>query len=304
MTRNQLIILAGPTAVGKTKVAIELALKLDTEIVSADSRQIYREMRIGTATPSAYELKTVPHHFIHSHSIHQYYNASKYEEEAVALINQLFKKNNTVIMVGGSGLYIDAVLNGIDELPTIDPSVRKKIKNQFEENGLNYIQNRLKQIDPEYYHKVDLNNYKRILKVLEVYEMTGTPYSKYLTKPKKQRNFRPIIIVLNTDREELYNRINQRVDQMIEDGLIEEARKLEPYKNLTPLNTVGYKELFEHFEGKLKRDEAIEQIKNHSRAYARRQITWFRRYNEARWFDPQDSDRIIEFLLKEINEKA
>ena len=300
--QKHLIILCGPTGIGKTKVAIEVAKNLGCEIISADSRQVFKEMQIGTAVPSPTELDTIRHHFIHSHSIHQYYNASMYEEEIIAFLTRYFEHNNKVLLVGGSGLYIDAVCKGIDELPAILPDIREKWKKLFDEKGLEFIQGKVEEIDPDYYNVVDKNNPKRLLKAIEVHEMTGKPYSSFLSKPKKERSFLPCKIGLNTDREKLYEKINQRVDAMMKAGLLEEARQLHPFKQLTPLKTVGYKELFAHLEGQLTLEEAVEQIKNHSRAYARRQLTWFRHDKEIEWFEPEDINQIISFIETKIKQ--
>lgn len=299
--QKHLIILCGPTGIGKTKVAIEVAKNLGCEIISADSRQVFKEMQIGTAVPSPTELHTIQHHFIQSHSIHKYYNASMYEEEVIAFLTSYFEHHNTALLVGGSGLYIDAVCKGIDELPTILPDIREKWKKSYDEKGLEYIQGKVKEIDPGYYNAVDKKNPKRLIKAIEVHEMTGKPYSSFLTKEKKVRSFSTCKIGLNTDREILYERINRRVDVMMKKGLLKEAQKLHPFKQLTPLKTVGYQELFAHLEGQITLEEAVEQIKNHSRAYARRQLTWFRRDKEIEWFDPEEINQIISFIQSKIN---
>jgi tRNA dimethylallyltransferase len=300
--QKHLIVLCGPTGIGKTKVAIEVSNNLDCEIISADSRQVFKEMHIGTAVPSTEELNSVKHHFIQSHSIHQYYNASMYEEEVIAFLSNYFEHNNMALLVGGSGLYIDAICKGIDELPTILPEIRDKWKQLHEEKGLEFIQEKVKTTDPDYYDVVDKKNPKRLLKAIEVYEMTGKPYSSFLLKEKKRRPFSICKIGLNTERKLLYEKINQRVDAMMQTGLLEEARILHPFKQLTPLKTVGYKELFAHFEGQLTLEEAVEQIKNHSRAYARRQLTWFRRDEEIEWFEPEDANQILSFIESNIKQ--
>ena len=291
-----LIVICGPTGIGKTKVAIEAAQALSCEIISADSRQIYKEMSIGTAVPSEQELAAVRHHFIQTHSIHSYYNASMFEVEVLDFLNEYFRKNNCIIMVGGSGLYIDAVCKGIDDLPTIEKAVRDKWQKIFKDKGLEFLQEQVKAKDPEYFSTADIQNPKRLLKALEVFEMTGKPYSTFLKKKPRERSFSILKVGLNTERSILYERINQRVDRMMEAGLVEEAKKLHPYKHLTPLNTVGYKELFAHFDGKLTLEEAREQIQNHTRAYARRQLTWFRRDKDIQWFEPQNTEYIISIL--------
>jgi tRNA dimethylallyltransferase len=293
---NYLIVLCGPTGIGKTRVSIELAKQLDCEILSADSRQLFKEMRIGTAVPSAEELKEIPHHFVHSHSIQQYYNASLFESEVLPFLNRYFEKNKRIVMVGGSGLYIDAVCKGIDDLPTIDQKVREKWARLFVEKGIEFLQQKVQETDPAYFRDADQNNPKRLLKALEVFEMTGKPYSTFLKHEAKSRPFNMLKIGLEIQREKLYDQINQRVMQMVSMGLVEEARSLIEFRHLIPLKTVGYKELFAYFDGKCSLEEAIEKIKDHTRAYARRQITWFRRDKEIRWFDPDQ----VEFMLSHI----
>ena len=275
---KKLIVVAGPTAVGKTEYAIKLAKEIETEIISADSRQIYKEMKIGTARPTPEELAQVKHHFIATHSVTEYYNASKYEFEAIELIENLFKKYDNLVVVGGSGLYIDAILFGIDDLPTIDQNIRRELQEKFQNEGLESLRFMLKKLDPVYYDRVDLKNPKRILKALEVAIQTGKPYSSFLTGKAKKRNFEFEIIILNKERNVLHERINKRVDIMIENGLIDEARNLLKYRHLTPLKTVGYRELFDFFDNKIDLQTAIELIKRNTRRYARRQITWFKKY--------------------------
>lgn len=301
MSANKhLILICGPTGIGKTSLAIRLAQKLNCEIISADSRQLFKEMRIGTAVPSAKELLAVPHHFIQSHSVSDYYNASMYEQEVIKFLEEYFKQKNVIIMVGGSGMYIDAVCKGIDELPAIDPALRKKWDELFDDKGLPFLQEKLKDIDLHYYEKVDLQNHKRLLKAIEVYEQTGKPYSSFLKRKVKKRPFEIHKIGLNMDREELYGRINQRVDIMIDEGLIGEAEKLVPFRDSLPLKTVGYKELFRYFDGEHTLQEAIIKIKDHSRAYARRQLTWFRRDSEITWFEPDEFKAISERLTEKL----
>lgn len=290
MSKKRLIVLAGPTAVGKTSVAIRLAKQLNTEIINADSRQVYREMHIGTAFPSPQEQAEVRHHFLGHRSIHESYNASMYEEEVISFLHNWYTTNDVIVMVGGSGLYIDAVCKGIDDLPAIDPEIRIQCRALYNSYGLEEIKNRLRMIDPDYYGIVDLNNPQRILKALEVTQMTGKPYSSFLKRTEKKRVFQAVKIGLDLSRAELHNRINYRVDKMIEDNLIGEARTLFPYRHLNALNTVGYKELFDHFDGKTGLSEAIEKIKAHTRQYARRQLTWFRKDKNYRWFSPEEAD--------------
>ncbi len=285
MKDKKLIIIAGPTAVGKTSYAIELAKKYNTEIISTDSRQFYRELQIGTAAPTKEELEAAPHNFIGNLSIHDYYNVSIYEKEAVALITEIFKTKDIVIAVGGSGLYIDALCYGIDELPDAEPKLRQEIKDKFAKHGIEYLQDEVRKLDPDYFAVADINNHKRLQRALEVCIQTGKTYSSQRTERKQKRDFEIEKIVLNMPREILYQRINKRVDIMIEDGLIEEVKGLIPNKDLNALNTVGYKELFQYFEGKISLEQAITDIKTHSRRYAKRQITWFKRYDDFKWID-------------------
>jgi tRNA dimethylallyltransferase len=299
--QSTLVVIGGPTGIGKTRIAIDLAKYYKTCIISADSRQVFREMSIGTAAPTDEELKLAPHYFVKSRSIHEPYNASIYESEVMNFLKDQFDINSLIIMVGGSGLYIDAVCNGIDDLPSITKEIREKWTKIYEDKGIVFLQHKIKEIDPDYYTKVDVNNPKRLQKAAEIYEMTGKPYSTFLTQSKKERAFRIIKIALNTEREELYNRINHRVDKMIGAGLIEEARKLDEFRNLLPLKTVGYRELFDYFDDNLTIDEAITKIKDHSRAYARRQITWFKRDKGYVWFSPADIKGIKNLIDQQIN---
>lgn len=299
-----LVVITGPTGVGKTALSIKVARHFQTEIVSCDSRQIFKELSIGTAVPSRKELETVPHHFIQTHSINENYNASRYETEALQRLDQLFRKHDTVLLVGGSMLYIDAVCKGIDVMPDADPEIRAALKKQLEEEGLEHLRHQLKKLDPEYYQKVDLKNPARIIHALEISLMTGKPYSSFLTNPKKERSFKIVFIGLNTDRNLLHERINQRVDKMMASGLIDEARKVYPQKHLTALNTVGYRELFGWFDGETSKEKAIELIKRNSRRYARKQITWFRCNEKMHWFAPHQSEEIIQHIEKKIRENG
>ncbi|MBN1596880.1 MAG: tRNA (adenosine(37)-N6)-dimethylallyltransferase MiaA [Bacteroidales bacterium] len=294
--QKHLIVICGPTGVGKTSVAINVANALKSVIISCDSRQIYREMKIGTSVPGKKELEQVPHFFIHTRSIDEYYNASMFEQEVNIFLEQYFENSNTAIMEGGSGLYIDAVCKGIDELPAIDGKIREKWHNTYVNEGIDTLKEKLETIDPEYYNRVDKNNPKRLQKAIEVYEMTGEKYSSFLKNNNKYRPYNILKIGINTDRQKLYNQINERVDRMIEQGLIEEARSLYTKRHLSPLNTVGYKELFDYFDNKLSLPKAIEKIKDHSRAYARRQITWFRRDNSIKWFEPDQLQTILDYI--------
>lgn len=291
-----LIIVTGPTAIGKTRIAIETAKFFHTEIVSADSRQIYRELSIGTAVPSPEELAEIKHHFIHSHSILENYNASRYETEAIGLLENLFNIYDAVVMTGGSMLYIDAVCSGIDTMPDVDPELRDNLKTRLKEEGIESLRLQLKKLDPDYYSRVDLKNPSRIVHALEISLMTGKPYSSFRTSPKKERPFTIIKIGLDCGRTELHRRINRRVDQMLEAGLEDEARKVYPLKNLNALNTVGYREFFTCFSGEISKEKAIEWIKRNTRRYARKQLTWFRKDPEINWFHPDEPEKIIEFL--------
>lgn len=298
--KKTLIVLTGPTGIGKTKTAIKIAQHFNTEIVSSDSRQIFKELSIGTAVPNKNELSTVKHHFIHSHSISENYNASRYETEALQLLEQLFLKYDTLVMAGGSMLYIDAICNGIDVMPDADPEIRNALKLQLENEGLPSLRLQLKKLDPEYYKKVDLKNPNRIIHALEISIMTGLPYSSFRSNTKKKRPFNIVKVGLNCDREMLHSRINKRVDLMISDGLIDEAKSVYPHKHLNSLNTVGYRELFSWFNGEITKEKAIELIKRNSRRYARKQITWFRRDEELRWFEAQQTTEIIHYLETQI----
>lgn len=301
--QKHLIVLTGPTGIGKTKTGIQIAKNFKTEIVSADSRQIYKEMTIGTAVPDFEELNAVKHHFIQTHSIHEVYNASRYENEALDVIDSVLKTNNLVLLVGGSMLYIDAVCRGIDIMPDADAEIRKMLKDKLEKEGLESLRFQLKKIDPNYYNSVDLKNPNRIIHALEISIQTGKPYSSFRSNPNKTRSFSIIKIGLNCDRKKLHNRINYRVDQMIDAGLENEARNLHHLKHLNALNTVGYRELFAYFDGKTTLEKAIELIKRNSRRYARKQLTWFRSDNEINWFEPEQSNEIISFLKNQISVK-
>lgn len=291
-----LIIIAGPTAIGKTGLAISLAKHFRTEIISADSRQFYREMNIGTAKPSEAELKEVKHHLINSHSVLDQFNAGDFEKESIELINKLFLDHDKLIMAGGSGLFINAVCNGFDQLPVASEEIRDQLNKLFAENGIEFIQERLKKIDPVYYEEVDIFNPQRIIRALEVFESSGETFSSLRTNFKKQRPFNIVKIGLNTDRNILYERINLRVDQMIKDGLIEEVEALKSYRHLNPLNTVGYSEIFDYMDGKSTREEAIDKIKQNTRRFAKRQITWFKKSEDIKWFKPDELESIIQHL--------
>ena len=301
--RKTLVVLTGPTGIGKSAIAINIARHFNTEIVSSDSRQIFKELNIGTAVPSPKELAAVKHHFIHSHSITENYNASRYETEALQLFETLFEKKDIILLVGGSMLYIDAICKGIDTMPDVDPEIRTALKTQFEKEGLESLRLQLKKQDPEYYKTVDLKNPARIIHALEICLMTGKPYSSFRSSPNKKRPFSIIKIGLNTDRQILHNRINKRVDLMMEAGLEAEAKSVYPQKQLNALNTVGYRELFSFFDGEISKEKAVELIKRNSRRYARKQLTWFRKDEKMNWFEPDQTKEIIEYINKKIEKK-
>jgi len=294
--KKNLIIIAGPTAVGKTALSIELAKFYSCPVISADSRQFYKEMSIGTAKPTIEEMQDVPHYFINNISIHDIYNVGQFEREAIELIESLFKTHENLILVGGSGLYINAILNGVDEFEEIPSHIREQLIKDYEEKGLSYLQEKLKKLDEIYYHQVDLNNPQRIMRALEVCIHTQKPYSSFRTKEKKQRSFNTINILINTEREALYARINKRVDVMMQNGLLEEVKSLYPYKHLNALNTVGYKELFDYIDGKCTLEEAVNLIKQNSRRYAKRQLTWFNHQGDFETFEPTDIEKIKAYL--------
>jgi len=280
-----LITVVGPTAIGKTAMAIQLAQHYNCEIISADSRQFFKEMAIGTAVPSSEELAAAKHHFIQNISIFDDYTVGDFEREAIAKLDALFKTNDYAVMVGGSGLYIDAVLKGFDDFPDIAPDIREQIRSRYEAEGITYLQEELKRLDPVHYENVAKENPQRMMRALEVCIGSGKPYSSFLNIKKNSRSFTPVIIGLEADRELMYSRINQRVDIMVQQGLIEEAKALYPNKHLNALQTVGYRELFSYFDGEWTQDFAIEEIKKNTRRFAKRQMTWFKRTNGTTWFD-------------------
>lgn len=295
-----LIVIAGPTAVGKTAAAIQLASFYKTVIVSADSRQFYREMSIGTAKPSQDELVAVKHYFIDSHSITETFTVGDYEKQCLELLDDLFQTHDKVILVGGSGLFIKAVCEGFDEFPDAKPGVRDGLNKEFEEKGISYLQEKLKIADPQYYEEVDLNNPQRIIRALQVYQSTGKPFSSYRKSKINERPFNIIKLGLNLPREVLYQRINERVDLMIQHGLLEEVKLLLPFRHLNPLNTVGYSELFDYFDGKTDLNSAIELIKQNTRHYAKRQLTWFGKDKEIKWLIA-DKTNLVNDMISQIN---
>lgn len=294
--KKNLIIIAGPTAVGKTALSIELAKHYNCPVISADSRQFYKEMRIGTAKPSVEEMQGVAHYFIDNISIHDTYNVGQYEREAIDCIGKLFKQHDTIILVGGSGLYINAVMNGVDEFEEIPAEIREQLIKDFEEKGLSFLQEELKSKDEVYYNQVDLNNPQRMMRALEVCMHTKKTYSSFRKKEKKERSFNTINLLINTEREVLYQRVNKRVDKMMEQGLLEEVKNLYPNKHLNALNTVGYKELFDFIDGKITLEEAVHLIKQNSRRYAKRQLTWFNHQGDFESFEPSDLEKIKAYL--------
>ncbi|MDR2804412.1 MAG: tRNA (adenosine(37)-N6)-dimethylallyltransferase MiaA [Dysgonamonadaceae bacterium] len=284
-----LIVLLGPTGVGKTEVSLRLAEQFRCPILSADSRQLYKDLPVGTAAPTAADLQRIRHYFVGTLELSDYYSASRFEEDAIALLSQLHETHDTVIMSGGSMMYIDAVCKGIDDLPTIDETLREEIRSLYEKEGLEPIRQRLKILDPVFYKQVDLKNPQRVIHALEICLMTGKPYSALRTQSAKERPFHILKIGLNRDRNELYDRINRRVDQMMANGLLDEARRVYPFRRLNALNTVGYKELFQYFAGEWELAFAVEKIKQNSRIYARKQLTWFKRDKDIVWYHPDEA---------------
>jgi tRNA dimethylallyltransferase len=296
-----LILVVGPTAVGKTNLCLNLAKKFDTEIISCDSRQFYREMNLGTAKPTKEELSEVLHHMINSHSIEENYDVKSFEEDALELLDQLFQKHQVVIMTGGSGLFADAVTEGMDEMPEIPAGIREQVIKEYQEKGLEFLQEEVKRLDPNYFELVDQQNPQRLMRAVEVCWGTGKTFSSFRVKSKIERPFKTIKIGLNRDRDELYSRIDLRMDQMVETGLFEEAESLFDKRHLNSLQTVGYQEIFAMLEGKYDREEAIRLLKRNSRRYAKRQLTWFRRDEKIHWFHPDQEDEIIAFIENQIS---
>lgn len=293
-----LIIITGPTASGKTDTSIEIAKHFNAEIFSCDSRQFYKQLNIGVAKPDEFEMQKVKHHFIGHIDITEHYSISKYENDLISQLEKYYNTNNIAILTGGSGLYIDAVCNGVDEMPDFDPQIRRELNDKYNNSGIEALRFELLRVDPDYFNSVDLKNPKRILRALEVYYQTGIPFSEFRKNKKIQRNFEIIKLGINLDRDKLYERINNRVDIMIDNGLVDEAKSLYSYKNLVALKTIGYSELFMFFEGKCSKEETVELIKRNSRRYARRQITWFRRDKNIEWFS---SDKKIYEIIDYIN---
>lgn len=296
MSSGKLIVITGPTAVGKTELCMELAQWLNVPIINADSRQMFRELKIGTAAPTDKQLQQVRHYFVGNLSISDYYSASMYEQDVNKLLAELFTTSNYALLTGGSMMYIDAVCNGIDDIPTVDETTRQLMKQRLAEEGLEALVEELKQLDPEHYEVVDRQNPRRVVHALEICHMTGKTYTSFRKAEKKQHPFQIVKIGLNRDRSELYERINLRVDKMIQNGLVDEARNLTSYRQANALNTLGYKELFNYFDGIWNLDEAIERIKGNTRRYARKQLTWFKRDATMRWFHPNDVELIKNYI--------
>ncbi len=302
MSDNVVLAVVGPTAIGKTALGIHLARHFQTEIVSADSRQFFKEMEIGTAVPSKEELQQAKHHFIQHKSILEPYSVGDFERDTLVLLEQLFQNHKQVIMVGGSGLYVDAVINGLDKFPDVDPKIRTLLNQQLKQEGLESLQKELKQRDPDYYKVVDVENPHRLIRALEVCLASDLPYSSFLNQEKPERPFKSLYIGINAPREIIYERINSRVDLMIEQGLLDEAKKLYPHKHLNALQTVGYKELFEYIGGHYNLDFAVSEIKKNTRRFAKRQLTWLRKNEAILWVDyDEDKDQIIDKINNQLN---
>lgn len=296
MNQKKLIVITGPTAVGKTSLCLDIAREFRIPIINADSRQIFRELKIGTASPTPEQLQQVMHYFVGTLSIGDYYSASMYEQDAISLLTELFKTSDYALLSGGSMMYIDAVCNGIDDIPTVDEKTRTTLKQRLVEEGIEALVEELKLLDPTHYEIVDKKNPRRVIHALEICHMTGSTYTSFRTAVKKQRPFQIIKIGLNREREELYHRINHRVDEMMQQGLLDEAKKMIPFREQNALNTVGYKELFEYFDGKWTLEESIERIKGNTRRYARKQLTWFKRDERMRWFHPAQKEEITTYI--------
>lgn len=300
--QKYLIVIAGPTAIGKTDLSLSIAKKYNTEILSCDSRQFYKEMNIGTAVPSIDELSQVKHHFIQNLSIEQNYSVGKFEFDALKKIEELHKEKDVLVMVGGSGLYIDAVCRGLDDFPDVPKELREELNLRFQNGGIEPLKAQLIDLDPEYHKEVDKANPHRIIRALEICISTGKPFSSFRKQQKKKRKFKTIKLILSRDREVLYDRINQRVDMMMAEGLLEEAKNVYEYRSNNALQTVGYKELFAYFDGEWDLETAVSEIKKNTRRYAKRQMTWFRRDPETVFFNPSDEDEIMNYLEEQIKD--
>jgi tRNA dimethylallyltransferase len=293
---NTLIVVTGPTAVGKTALTIEIAKHYGIPIINADSRQIYQELKIGTASPTAEQMQQVKHYFVGTKSITDYYNASMYEQEVVQLLEKLFVDSPVQLLTGGSMMYIDAVCNGIDDIPTVRDDIRNEMKRRYQEEGLDALCEDLRRLDPEHYEVVDRQNHRRVIHALEICYQTGKTYTSFRTQKRKERPFQIVKIGLTRDRQELYDRINQRVDTMMSEGLLDEVRSVSAYRSTNALNTVGYKELFDYIDGRWPLEEAVERIKGNTRRYARKQLTWYKRDEQVTWFHPDQQDKILKFI--------
>ena len=298
-----LIVITGPTAVGKTALCLDIAQHFGIPIINADSRQIYKELKIGTASPTPEQLEKVKHYFVGSLSLNDYYSASLFEQQTMEILEREFAKSDFALMAGGSMMYIDAVCNGIDDIPTVDDQTRETLKARLASEGLEPLVEELRQLDPEYYEIVDKQNPRRVVHGLEICLMTGKTYTSFRKREKKQRPFNIIKIGLNREREELYNRINQRVDQMMAEGLLEEAKSLYPMRHMNALNTVGYKEMFAYLDGTWTLEEAVERIKGTTRRYARKQLTWYKRDEQIRWFHPDQKEAIISYISQDYEQR-
>ncbi len=298
---NSLVVLLGPTGVGKTELSLRIAEHLGSPIISSDSRQLYKDLPIGTAAPTTEQLARVRHYMVGTLSLEDYYSASQFEEDSITLLASLHKETPAVVMTGGSMMYIDAVCKGIDDIPTVTPEVRSAVGEKFRREGLDAILRELKEADPVHYCEVDRMNHKRVVHAVEICRMTGKPYSSFRTNSRKTRPFGIIKIGLTRDREELYTRINSRVDSMMASGLLDEARRVYPFRHLNSLNTVGYKELFRYLDGEWTLDLAVEKIKRNTRVYARKQMSWFRRDEEIYWFHPDREEEIMDFIDREVS---
>ena len=298
-----LLVITGPTAVGKTALCLDIAQHFGIPIINADSRQIYKELKIGTASPTSEQLQLVPHYFVGSLSLTDYYSASLFEQQVLEILSRQFRSHDFALMAGGSMMYIDAVCDGIDDIPTVDDQTRETLKQRLKEEGLEALVEQLKELDPEYYEIVDRQNPRRVVHGLEICLMTGRTYTSFRKREKKQRPFRIVKIGLNRPREELYDRINQRVDQMMQQGLLEEAKALYPMRQMNALNTVGYKELFDYLDGRWPLEEAVERIKGNTRRYARKQLTWYKKDPQIRWFHPDEKEQIISYISQDYEQR-
>ena len=298
-----LIVITGPTAVGKTALCLDIAQHFGIPIINADSRQIYKELKIGTASPTSEQLQLVPHYFVGSLSLTDYYSASLFEQQVLEILSRQFRSHDFALMAGGSMMYIDAVCDGIDDIPTVDDQTRETLKRRLAQEGLEALVEQLKELDPEYYAIVDRQNPRRVVHGLEICLMTGKTYTSFRKREKKERPFRIVKIGLNRPREELYDRINQRVDQMMQQGLLEEAKALYPMRQMNALNTVGYKELFDYLDGRWPLEEAVERIKGNTRRYARKQLTWYKKDPQIRWFHPDEKEQIISYISQDYEQR-